>query len=66
MAFQVAFSLSVDTSGTAFDDGRPRAEVARILRAAADAIEHVGGDEGPCRDVNGQGVGRWRLVGIGE
>ncbi|MDT5068424.1 MAG: hypothetical protein QOK02_4579 [Mycobacterium sp.] len=73
MALQVAFTVSIDTSGTAFDDGI-RDEVARILRAAADAIQHgrgadavpQGGAEGLCRDRYGRGVGTWRLLGIAE
>ena len=59
----MAFSLAVDTSGKAFDDAG-RAELARILRAAADAVEYTRDVEGGCRAADGEAAGMWRLIGI--
>lgn len=59
----MAFPLALDTSGKAFDeDGR--AELARILREAADAVEHTRDVEGGCRASDGEAAGMWRLMGI--
>lgn len=42
----------------AFQDGNKQAEVARILRKAADDIE-AGAETGSCMDINGNKVGTW-------
>lgn len=54
------FTLEVSTENAAFDDD-PAAELCRILRAVADAIEG-GADEGPIRDANGNTVGQWEAT----
>jgi hypothetical protein len=59
------FRLTINTQGAVFDD-YPRDEVARILRAAADLVEHQGPIVGVCRDRYDNVVGRWFLVGCGE
>jgi hypothetical protein len=60
----VAFSFAIDTSGAAFDDF-PRQEIARLMREHADLVEQgVGEYEGTCKDINGQVVGQWRMVGL--
>jgi hypothetical protein len=48
--------ITIDTGNAAFDDGNREAEVARILRAAADRIE-AGAEDFSLRDFNGNTVG---------
>ena len=54
------FRLSVDTGNAAFDDDY-RNEVARILRAAADAIDASASQSSILRDINGNAVGAWNF-----
>lgn len=49
-------TLTIDTGNAAFDDGNREAEVARILREAADKIE-AGYEDFTLRDYNGNKVG---------
>lgn len=58
------FKLTIKTDNAAFTDD-PDAEVARILRAAADRVEN-GEMPGALRDINGNTVGRFELVGDQE
>lgn len=48
--------ITIDTGNAAFDDGNREAEVARILREAADRIE-AGAEDFTLRDINGNKVG---------
>lgn len=48
--------IQLDTGNAAFSDGNRDAEVARILREAADRIEN-GGDDFSLYDYNGNKVG---------
>lgn len=54
------FKLTIETGNAAFDDC-PGAEVARILREAATAIER-GTRGAPLHDINGNRVGRFDLT----
>lgn len=63
-------SLKIRTDNAAFEDDSEdialgtstrNAEVARILREVAEAIES-GDNVGGCRDVNGNSVGSWSLT----
>jgi hypothetical protein len=57
------FTLEIDTSNSAFDDGGSACfEVARILRELAARLEHVKPDYGNLRDANGNKVGEWKLT----
>lgn len=49
-------TLTINTGNAAFDDGNREAEVARILREAADKIE-AGYEDFTLRDYNGNKVG---------
>lgn len=51
--------LTIETGNAAFDDGGAH-ECARILRAAADALER-GTRGAPLHDYNGNKVGRFDL-----
>lgn len=53
------FRLSFKTENAAFEDDC-RAECARILREAADALERDS-EQGVNRDANGNRVGEWSL-----
>ena len=56
------FELVLDTGNAAFDGYEGELEVARILRAAADALESEAWNvDGPnrIRDINGNRVGFW-------
>ena len=60
------FYLSIETDNAAFDP-HPGAEVARLLRAAADRIDPalhggVGMAEGGIRDTNGNTVGGYKFT----
>ena len=57
------FTLSIETDNDAFHTpGPPADEVARILRAVADRLDGITGDDhGKCRDANGHTVGEWQL-----
>ena len=52
------FTLTFRTDNAAFDDDEAPAEIARILRAAADLAE-FGANRGVIRDSNGNTVGEW-------
>ena len=52
----MAFTLTIATDNAAFEDDEG-AEVARILREAADAVEGDADQVGPLFDVNGNRVG---------
>lgn len=54
--------ISIETGNAAFDDGNRDAELARILRAAADKVEN-GQTDFNLRDFNGNTVGS---VTLGE
>lgn len=57
------FELNFGMDNAAFEDGP--AEVARILRAAAERVE--GGSKiGFCRDINGNKVGSFEFNGDDE
>lgn len=56
----MAFRLNFDTGNAAFDEDDRAAEVARILRAAATAIER-GSRDGVLHDINGNRVGSFKL-----
>jgi hypothetical protein len=60
----MAFSLIFDTDNDAFT-GDPTPEVVRILREAATRIES-GWSEGTVYDLNGNRVGGYRLLGVGQ
>lgn len=49
-------NITIDTGNAAFDDGNREAEVARILREAADKIE-AGYEDFGLYDFNGNKVG---------
>lgn len=58
----MAFTLTINTAGAAFDDGQGL-EVARLLREVADTVgdfENSAG-AGPLIDINGNKVGTWTL-----
>lgn len=55
------FSLTVDMGNAAFDEA-PSPELARILRDVATRVED-GEREGAVRDVNGNKVGTFKVVG---
>jgi len=55
------FSISIDTGNAAFEDDAG-AEVARILRDVATALER-GTRGAPLHDINGNRVGRFDLRG---
>ena len=62
------FALPIECNNAAFheDDGTltdeaRAAEIARVLRAAAEDIEN-GVEEGPLADTNGNTVGRFELL----
>ena len=55
------FKLEIDTGNAAFDGGDCRAEVARILRHAADAVEHQDTNANFIWDINGNRCGTFRL-----
>lgn len=57
------FELSFSTDSDAFDDGENGAlEVARILRAVADQLEHESRHQSGAYDFNGNRIGTWRLT----
>ena len=51
------FSIKFDTDNAAFDDA-PVTEIRKILRKIGIAAQY-GITEGPCRDTNGNTIGRW-------
>lgn len=53
------FTLTMDTGNSAFENDEG-GEVARILRVAADRIEHGRTDVGRLWDANGNTVGEYR------
>ena len=55
------FKLTIETGNAAFDGEDRAAEVARLLRTAADALER-GTTGAPLHDYNGNFVGRFDLV----
>lgn len=57
------FTVKFDCDNAAFDQGLRDLEIARILRAIADKIEHQGpsGFFETIRDLNGNDVGRFAL-----
>lgn len=57
------FRLQLETTNAAFDGGEEhkRAEVARLLRETATALER-GTDGAPLHDLNGNRVGRFDLT----
>lgn len=55
--------LIMDTRNAAFMEGDARAEIARILREAAENIEQGGDDYFVLFDTNGNSVGSCTLVG---
>lgn len=56
------FSLTIETSGAAFDGDEPRAVAAILRDVAARLDEGAGcGRSGAVRDVNGNTVGRWEF-----
>lgn len=57
------FTLSIKTDNAAFED--PNAEVARILRDAAERVEQ-GFSRGLLRDINGNTVGDFDFAGEGQ
>ena len=54
----IEISLTMNSEGDAFDEGRAPAEIARILRELADAIADGAEGHFHLRDVNGNGCGR--------
>ena len=65
----MAFVLTINTDGAAFtnvtndeDNGTPNPapEIARMLREAADQIEHEGREGNVLRDINGHVCGHYR------
>lgn len=54
------FQVIIRTSNAAFQDGRKKEEVARILKEIATDIEQ-GVRENKVKDINGNTVGRWVL-----
>jgi len=61
-----AFNLHISTEGAAFADA-PAAEIARILREAAQSIEEDGHERvGRLKDINGNRVGFWSHPRPGE
>jgi hypothetical protein len=57
------FTLKIRNGNAAFDYDDGRAEVARLLRTAADALER-GTTGAPLHDYNGNPVGRFDLTGV--
>lgn len=53
--------IRIKTDNAAFDEDRD-AELARILRIAADKIEH-GNDTAELYDINGNPVGEFKITG---
>ena len=54
------FTLTISCDNEAFTDD-PKAEIARILRVTADALEN-GNDAGRLRDANGNTVGLYEVA----
>lgn len=54
--------LTMDTRNAAFMEGDARAEIARILREAADHVEQGGEEYFILYDTNGNAVGSLTLV----
>jgi hypothetical protein len=55
------FSLAIDCDNAAFEN--PRAEIARILRELADDLENSDYSMFRLSDINGNNVGRAKLIG---
>jgi hypothetical protein len=55
------FSLAIDCDNAAFEN--PRAEIARILRELADDLEICEYSMFRLSDINGNNVGRAKLIG---
>lgn len=55
------FTLTIELSNAAFEDGAMPDEIARILRATAEKIE-CGFPAGKTRDINGNVVGAFETV----
>jgi hypothetical protein len=55
------FELTLDCFNDAFSGGNCNAEIARILRVAADRIEN-GTTMARCHDANGNNVGAFEVV----
>lgn len=58
------FHLKIKTENEAFSDGNRGAEIARILRDLAGAVEEQAGDAGNynVRDINGNRVGTCKIT----
>lgn len=56
------FKMEFRTGNASFEDGNLTAEVARILRDTAVAIEHGGQERGTVRDLNGNRIGTFSLT----
>ena len=54
-------TVKLNTENDAFGDGNGGAEIARILRRLADAIEDGSSGPGTLNDANGNRVGSWTL-----
>lgn len=53
--------LTIDTNSDAFSDGNGEAELARLLRRAADIVEGAGQVRADLYDFNGNLVGRMQF-----
>ena len=58
MKTEVGLSVHITSSNDAFQEGRAPAEVARILRALAEAIERGAEGYTNLHDINGNRIGR--------
>lgn len=61
MTNTVDMSLTLRSAGSAFQDGNAGAEIARILRALAEAIDRGAEGYTTLHDVNGNKIGRATL-----
>jgi hypothetical protein len=57
------FSLTIETSGAAFDDEGLHQEISRALRDVADRIENGSSGRGVIRDSKGNRIGSFVIVG---
>ena len=54
------FKLNIKTENDSFQDENKAYEIARILRACAEAVQH-GAESGAVRDSNGNKCGQWTI-----
>lgn len=59
------FKLEIDCDNEAFSDDGLALELARCLSVVVKKLR-AGDDEGKVRDINGNTVGHWAIVGEGS